>query len=553
MKQRLKQQSGNLFRRIIPIIASVWIVISAAYCVICLFGEKNSIQNRELSRISNTKQRLRMELDDNDLNDSFFHSTLDLIYSDDVQRNWDSQFIVIDGKTNDIIINTSGKIVVKYGVKIGAEMFDSAYGLLSYSAVRQGLSDEQIKVISDYLNSKLDNGEEYELICTKFHFYYSEFVPLEIKIALKQDDDSWFVSDEIIETFSLGSNLISGEDVWYCNDMRRNIIPKEFFLSDCGGGDIISALSAEQRDKPAETVSIGFGEYIFYISDVLYIHDNYLNGENNNSQNYFNNSYVIQYARKINVLDNSREKLLIGTAVIFVFFLAISCILCFMIRKIVMVQVTQEQRRNELTNALAHDIKTPLFVISGYAYSLKEDIDVSERDNYLDKIIEQTDVINTMVHRMLNLTKLNSNNMVLNNTDFDIRELLQEILDNFKILPSGKKIKFTYRGSGSICADRELLKTAFTNLIDNAVKYSLDNSLIEIDVDERTVCISNQSEHLTNSDLNRIWQPYVRKDKSRSKNGNGLGLSIVKSIFDLHNLKYSICMDGTLFKCRVEF
>lgn len=554
MEQRLKQQRNKLYCRIILIAASAWIVISAAYCIICMYSEKNSVQNRELAALSYTKQRLNMELDDNNLYDSYYRCVMDLIYSDNgIQRDWNSQIVVIDGKTDESLLNTADKIVVKYGVKIGVEMFDSGYGLLSYSSLKNALSSEQKAIISRQLNRQFEDGKECELICTKFHYVGSDFIPLELKTAVKENDDSWFVSDTVLDTFSLEKNYIDGEDVWSCNDMRRNTVPKDFFLTEPAGGDFIGTLSAEQREKPVSIVSVGFCSYIFFMSDVLYINENNLYTDSQSDSASNGTSYIIQYAKKVYLPDNCRNRLVIGTAVIFAFFFAVGCILCFMMWKIVMVQAVQEQRRTELTNALAHDIKTPLFVISGYAYSLKEDIDSSERDDYLEKIIEQTDVINNMVHKMLNLTKLNSDKMVLNKTEFDIGELTDEILSSYKKLPGGKTITLHKNKAAVITADRELIKTALTNLIDNAVKYSLPESEIAIIIDEKTLSISNKSEHLTRSELKQIWQPYVRKDKSRTKNGNGLGLSIVKSIFDLHDIHCDMNMSGEILKCCIKF
>ena len=206
-----------------------------------------------------------------------------------------------------------------------------------------------------------------------------------------------------------------------------------------------------------------------------------------------------------------------------------------------------------MTGALAHDIKTPLFVISGYAYSLKEDIDSSERDEYLDNIIEQTERINSLVHNMLNLSKLDSYSITLNRSDFDLSELTAETLRDYTSLPGGRKITLTHSGSNEINADKELINTVVRNLTDNAVKYSMPDSEIKIDVTDRTLRVSNPSEELSRSELKQIWQPYVRKDKSRSKKGNGLGLSIVKSILDLHGAKYDAQMKGGEFVCTIIF
>ena len=99
----------------------------------------------------------------------------------------------------------------------------------------------------------------------------------------------------------------------------------------------------------------------------------------------------------------------------------------------------------------------------------------------------------------------------------------------------------------------ELIKTVVQNLTDNAVKYSKPKSEIKLDVTDKTLRVSNPSENLSKAELKAIWQPYVRKDKSRSKKGNGLGLSIVKSILDLHGAKYDAQMKDGEFVCTVTF
>ena len=117
--------------------------------------------------------------------------------------------------------------------------------------------------------------------------------------------------------------------------------------------------------------------------------------------------------------------------------------------------------------------------------------------------------------------------MTLNKTDFDLSALTSEILENYSALPDKKRIAFTHSGDNSISADKELIKNALQNLIDNAVKYSLPDSEIQIEVKDKAFTIGNQSEPLTKSELKHLWEPYFRKDKSRRQKGNGLGLAIV--------------------------
>ena len=157
------------------------------------------------------------------------------------------------------------------------------------------------------------------------------------------------------------------------------------------------------------------------------------------------------------------------------------------------------------------------------------------------------------MHRMLTFSKLDSYKMTLNRTDVDLGELTESILQNYAALPDNKRVSFSKSGSNTVSADRELLKTALQNLIDNAAKYSLKGSVIRISVTGRTITITNESEPLTKDDLKQIWKPYVRKDKSRHQKGNGLGLSIVKSIMELHKTRIDMSMKDSTLTCTIEF
>ena len=158
-----------------------------------------------------------------------------------------------------------------------------------------------------------------------------------------------------------------------------------------------------------------------------------------------------------------------------------------------------------------------------------------------------------MVHNMLELSKLGSCAVTLNKTEFDLGALTEEILDGYKKLPGGRTAVFTQSGVNTILADRELVKTALHNLIENAAKYSLPETEIRIEVADGGFSIANQCEKLSKSELKLLWQPYYRKDKSRHQNGNGLGLSIVKSVFDLHGIKYDMRMSGSTLTISAKF
>lgn len=546
MEEKLKKQRNKLFLRIILIMLGVWLLVSVVFCAVRLEVEKVNVQNSGLATLSYTKQLLTIENGDQDSVNLVFIENSDFVYDKSKGENdFNSQFVFTDRKTGEVVADTAETIGIKFSVKNGADSSQYLIGLLGIDDIKNALSEEQLGTIHDYLNAERGDGNYYELVCTKFYLGSVTFMPLELKIVLTDGRDSRFVIDENIETFELSKNIIEGEEVYQSSEVYRNIIPKEFLFDGAYNRDYIGALTKEQRKTSADMIPMGAFKYVFYAKDYI----NYDNSELVDTAD----DWFIEYAKEVNILDNSKFDLLAGVLIVFAFFLIIAVILCVMIWQTVKTQIVQEQKRLDLTNALAHDIKTPLFVISGYAYSLKENIDETERDSYLDKIIEQTDEVNALVHKMLSFSKLDSYNMTLNKTDFDLSDLTAEILRNYTALPDNKQIEFTHSGKNIISADRELLKTALQNLIDNAVQYSPGESEVKIAVEGSGFTISNQSEEITKDELKRLWQPYFRKDKSRRQKGNGLGLSIVKSILDLHGAKYNIEMKDSVFSVKIGF
>ena len=533
MEERLKRERNWLFLRITLILLAVWLTVSAVFCAVRLNMEKVNVQSNELSNLNQIKQLIIVGYNNLDVLKQF--------YLDDAPG---TQIVVTDIDTKQVIADTTNTVIVSFAWREGEDSMGDSIGLLDFNSIRRSLSDSEYQNITNLLQTETGDGSYYELICTSLQIKDGFIIPLELKIILVDGSDSRFVADGNVATFDLSSNKAENERIYESVDTRRNIIPKDFVLNGSGSKDIISSLTKEQRKKNVDMISRNTFDYVFYASDFFSYQV---------TADEMDNTWLIQYAKEVNIFDNCKKELAVGIALLFGFFFTIAVILCVMIWRTVKTQLIQEQKRRDLTNALAHDIKTPLFVISGYAYSLKENIDETERDLYIDKIIEQTDEINSLVHRMLTFSKLDSFNMTLNRSEFDLGELAEEILKNYTVLPDNKRMEFTRSGDNSINADRGLLKTALQNLIDNAAKYSLNGSMIQIHISDKAITIANESEPLSKDDLKQIWQPYVRKDKSRHQKGNGLGLSIVKSILELHKARFDMSMKDSILTCRIEF
>lgn len=551
MDKQLKKQRNKIFLRVSLVLLAVWLLVSAFYISFCLYNEYTKAQNNVLSKqaslvnIFNNKSNINKTYNNNNIPREALFKELDSIFDDGLLKDSDSQLVVIENDSGKVIADTAGKKeIVKFGYKY--EGYNSiGYGLIDFQIIRDSLTDKQFNEIIDYLSIKRNDGKKYELVCTKFQIIYYDIIPLELKVIINSGSDKWFVSDEIIATYNLEHNTVARVEILQSNDMLRNTIPSDLLFNKTYNEDFIGRLTDEQRKKSSETISTGFLNYTFYSSNVYE-----LAISSNEDDNY---DILIRYAKHIDLGKNCRRMIFFGVLLTYVFFALIALILCFMIWKMVKSQIIQEKKRVDLTNALAHDIKTPLFVISGCAYSMKDGIDGDERGDYLDKIINQTDNINEMVHKMLNLSKLDSYMMKLNKTDFDLFALVEEVCENYVHLPDGKRLSVSHDGDNTVNADRELIKTAVQNLTDNAVKYSTPQGVIKVEVTGKRLVISNPSEPLSKAEIKQLWEPYARKDKSRSKSGNGLGLAIVKSILDLHKAKYGMYMKASVLTFYAEF
>ena len=288
MEKRLKKQRNRLFLKVTLILLAVWLAVSATYCAIRLYSEKNSVQQQELSDFAYTKQIVASGIGYNNILNALFldHKLLEPDKYD-LNNYFDSQIIVTNMNTGEVIADTAKKIGVEYEVKLNEESSSPIYGLIDYNTIRDALTASESEKIKGYLTADSVNGMHYELVCTKFHIHFVDLVPIELKIVLTNGKE-WFISDEIIEIFSLDKNLDKEAEIFECGNMRRNVIPADFMLSGSYNRDYISRLSKNEQKQAVATVSTGVLEYIFYASDYLYY--------SSDSESNF-----IQFAKQVNL------------------------------------------------------------------------------------------------------------------------------------------------------------------------------------------------------------------------------------------------------------
>lgn len=209
-----------------------------------------------------------------------------------------------------------------------------------------------------------------------------------------------------------------------------------------------------------------------------------------------------------------------------------------------------ESLRREFMSNVSHDLKTPLTMIKAYAEMVRDLTykDKKKRDANLNVIIEESDRLNLLVNDILDLSKYQSNTIELEYSGFDLNDLVIEILNRYEIYKEkdGFKINYKKKENLLVYADRKRIAQVIYNLLNNAINYCGDDKKIDISIidcdNTYKVEITNSGDGIKEEDLNLIWDKYYKIDKtySRVQVGTGIGLSIVKNILELHDVKYGV-------------
>lgn len=206
----------------------------------------------------------------------------------------------------------------------------------------------------------------------------------------------------------------------------------------------------------------------------------------------------------------------------------------------------QEAYRREFVGNLSHELKTPIFQMQGYIDTLLEGALSDPQVNYhfLNKASNSVDRLIELVDDLTSISRIESGEMEMKMTKFDIRELVEEVYDDMKDLHKDNDLKFTFRQSADtifkVVADRKRIKQVLVNLVVNAIKYGHPNGTISCglyDMDRNILVeISDNGEGIPQHALPRLFERFYRVEQSRTRNagGSGLGLSIVKHIIEAH-------------------
>ena len=209
----------------------------------------------------------------------------------------------------------------------------------------------------------------------------------------------------------------------------------------------------------------------------------------------------------------------------------------------------QEVYRQKFISDVSHEFQTPLTSIQGFAKIIKDEKDLprDQVERYVDIIIYNSNRLSQLSKNMLQLTMLESEQAQLDLEEYNLLEQLTMAANSMEsnALKKDIEIKFDFpKKAVLVYGDKSKLEQVWTNLISNAIKYTLDHGLITISVkrNQKSIDVSIEDTGLGMSKevISHIFERFYREDKSRNIEGNGLGLSIVRTIVDLHGGKIDV-------------
>lgn len=207
----------------------------------------------------------------------------------------------------------------------------------------------------------------------------------------------------------------------------------------------------------------------------------------------------------------------------------------------------QERIRKEFIANVSHELKTPLTVIEGVASGIRDGLYDSNDAHHINSLIEEVNHMNELIFEMLQLSKIEADGYTLNWEIFDISHVVLKVHSKLKKLAKDKNIQVILDLDETfVNGDRKKLEQVITNLYSNAVRYTNEGERILIDIKETheksLVTIENTGVNIPEDEIEEIWKPFYRIEKSRNREsgGTGLGLQIVKRILEHHESDFGV-------------
>jgi len=217
-------------------------------------------------------------------------------------------------------------------------------------------------------------------------------------------------------------------------------------------------------------------------------------------------------------------------------------------RELEAVKSLETYRKNFVGN-ISHELKTPLFSIQGYLHTLLDGALYDENINrdYIKRAAKNAARLENIVNDLEQINKLEDESYNIEKSDFNTKDLTQEIFEDLKKRADKKNIQLKFKDGSAlqskVYADREAIRQVMSNLIVNAIKYGNEDGSVTVsfyEVESKLLVeVSDNGMGIDETHLKHLFDRFYRVNGSRSRaeGGSGLGLSIVKHILEAHGEK----------------
>ena len=204
-----------------------------------------------------------------------------------------------------------------------------------------------------------------------------------------------------------------------------------------------------------------------------------------------------------------------------------------------------EDYQKKFVANVSHDFRSPLTSIKGYVQAMTDGTIPPElHEKYLNIILFEVERLTDLTTDLLTLNEFDTKELLLDKTTFDIQEVIKNTALSFEGVCTPKHISIQLLllpDAVFVCADKRKIQQVLYNLIDNAIKFSENESSVFVEVsgknDKIFVSVKDQGIGIPKKELNKIWERFYKSDLSRGKDkkGTGLGLAIVKEVIQAHD------------------
>ena len=224
-----------------------------------------------------------------------------------------------------------------------------------------------------------------------------------------------------------------------------------------------------------------------------------------------------------------------------------------------------DELRRDLMANVSHDLKTPLTMIRAYAEMVRDISykDKEKMDKDLNIIIEETERLNVLVNDILDLSKMQADADTLDIEEFDLCEVIHEVMKRYEILKTTEDYEFIVKmpDKAMVKADRSKIMQVIYNLVNNAINYTGDDKKVYVTLTESKkeylLEVRDTGKGIKKEEIPYIWDKYYKKDNKHQRNvvSTGIGLSIGKEILSKHKFDYgvkSVEKEGSTFYFKIK-